>query len=474
MPLDPVAGAGKPAEHYAAPKRAGYSPRAGRQPGLTSLTAPTPRPEVRAADVRPAKGTLSEPDDGPAVAGSGLHSVPIISPGGAASLPADAVDDDLSDSLSAEELAKLYAPARPASASPAPLPPSMPGVRPAKPARANAPMPTKRPPGTRAVRPNHRLAWIGRAKAPGSGGVSGRPNRRQVGEEAPRGPILRRPRLDNWTAKAAVGLVLIALIGGAGAVVMLESFPASESEPAKPGEAGGLIARKAATTRNLTVAARTPASNVEVIHADDAGDGLAPAEGSPLPGSAKIIPLPQAVPAVRDPSLRRTRDAASGVVDVGVPAAGDRKGAAAAVPGDGAPAADAGDPQADGGDGPAVPPPRSPKERPDRDAASAAGALAYAPASEPIDHGAKALASKGGSKDAKAAAGPDAGAAQVTSWVNMRASADNKAATVKVLQAGSVVTIVECKFWCEIVADGKRGFVYKHFLKPTGQSATAE
>ena len=60
----------------------------------------------------------------------------------------------------------------------------------------------------------------------------------------------------------------------------------------------------------------------------------------------------------------------------------------------------------------------------------------------------------------------------MTAWVNMRASADSRAATVKVLQAGSIVTVVQCKFWCEIVADGKRGFVYKSFVKASGDTAS--
>ena len=98
--------------------------------------------------------------------------------------------------------------------------------------------------------------------------------------------------------------------------------------------------------------------------------------------------------------------------------------------------------------------------------------LAYAPTTDPVDHGAKAFASRG---EVKAAAkAPKSGAARVVSWVNMRVSADNAAATVKVLPAGSVVTVVQCSYWCEIVADGKRGFVFKNFLKSTGATASEQ
>jgi uncharacterized protein YraI len=67
-----------------------------------------------------------------------------------------------------------------------------------------------------------------------------------------------------------------------------------------------------------------------------------------------------------------------------------------------------------------------------------------------------------------------AGSARVTSWVNMRTTPDNKSVTVKVLQAGSIVTVVQCKFWCEIVADGKHGFVYKRFLAASDEKASAQ
>ena len=110
--------------------------------------------------------------------------------------------------------------------------------------------------------------------------------------------------------------------------------------------------------------------------------------------------------------------------------------------------------------------------RPEHGGAVADGMLAYAPTADPVDRGAKAFASKGEEKTAAKA--PKSGSARVVSWVNMRVSADNNAATVKVLPAGAVVTVVRCSYWCEIVADGKRGFVYKSFLKATGATASGQ
>ena len=226
-------------------------------------------------------------------------------------------------------------------------------------------------------------------------------------------------------------------------------------------------------TNNLAVAARVRAG-VEVVRADDAGNGLAPAEGTPLPGSAKVIPLPQ--PVQDGDGLRPTRDAAPDG-NLGATETGGAAPPAEAAPGAGEaasdePVTDGQDVTADGADVAAGPAPRAPMPRPEHDGAAAAGALAYAPTADPVDRGAKAFAGKG--DDKTAAKAPKAGSARIVSWVNMRASADNKAATVKVLPAGSVVTVVQCSYWCEIVADGKRGFVYKRFLQSTGAMASGQ
>jgi hypothetical protein len=33
-----------------------------------------------------------------------------------------------------------------------------------------------------------------------------------------------------------------------------------------------------------------------------------------------------------------------------------------------------------------------------------------------------------------------------------------------VLPAGTAVTVVSCDYWCEIVANGQRGFVFRKFV----------
>lgn len=83
-------------------------------------------------------------------------------------------------------------------------------------------------------------------------------------------------------------------------------------------------------------------------------------------------------------------------------------------------------------------------------------------AAEP-DAGAPKPAAVAPSK-AVAAGSPAPGLARVTSAVKLRGNPDNGAPTVGLLKAGEQVQVVQCKGWCEVVVDGKRGFVFKKFL----------
>lgn len=58
-------------------------------------------------------------------------------------------------------------------------------------------------------------------------------------------------------------------------------------------------------------------------------------------------------------------------------------------------------------------------------------------------------------------AGPTA---HVVRPVNMRAGPDNSAAVLAVVPEGKPVEVVQCDQWCEVVADGQRGWIYKDFL----------
>jgi hypothetical protein len=137
-----------------------------------------------------------------------------------------------------------------------------------------------------------------------------------------------------------------------------------------------------------------------------------------------------------------------------------------------APAATPDEPAADAGGNADAAMPRAPSPRPDRGGSLLKGALAYAPAAEPIDRAAKAIVAKG--KYKPVVKGPQPGPARVVAWVkwvNLRASADNKADAVATLAAGSEVNIVKCSSWCEIDAEGKRGFILRSLLSAPAAGA---
>jgi hypothetical protein len=55
--------------------------------------------------------------------------------------------------------------------------------------------------------------------------------------------------------------------------------------------------------------------------------------------------------------------------------------------------------------------------------------------------------------------------APVTTDVNMRASPRNGAAVIQVVPRRSTVEVIGCDYWCEVVYEGRRGFIYKGFVR---------
>ncbi|RWG75593.1 SH3 domain-containing protein, partial [Mesorhizobium sp.] len=49
--------------------------------------------------------------------------------------------------------------------------------------------------------------------------------------------------------------------------------------------------------------------------------------------------------------------------------------------------------------------------------------------------------------------------------VTMRSGPKNGAAAIVTVPAKSAVQVMSCKKWCEIVYNGKRGWIYKSFVK---------
>jgi hypothetical protein len=93
-------------------------------------------------------------------------------------------------------------------------------------------------------------------------------------------------------------------------------------------------------------------------------------------------------------------------------------------------------------------------------------AAAPTPAADPVPSSADTAAvAPSAIVPAKAAdASPVPGLARITSGVKLRGNPDNGAPTVGLLKTGDQVQVVQCKGWCEVVVDGKRGFVFKKFL----------
>lgn len=53
----------------------------------------------------------------------------------------------------------------------------------------------------------------------------------------------------------------------------------------------------------------------------------------------------------------------------------------------------------------------------------------------------------------------------IREYVNMRAEPDNDADVLEVIPAKARITIHRCRGWCEITHNGRRGFVYKSFIR---------
>jgi hypothetical protein len=55
--------------------------------------------------------------------------------------------------------------------------------------------------------------------------------------------------------------------------------------------------------------------------------------------------------------------------------------------------------------------------------------------------------------------------AAVRTDVNMRARPSNGGAVVQVVPGKSTVEVIGCNYWCEVIYDGKRGYIYKGFVR---------
>ncbi|WP_394886300.1 SH3 domain-containing protein [Mesorhizobium sp. AaZ16] len=64
--------------------------------------------------------------------------------------------------------------------------------------------------------------------------------------------------------------------------------------------------------------------------------------------------------------------------------------------------------------------------------------------------------------EAEEAAGREA---RVTKYVNLRSGPTDESKVVAVVPAKASVSVIDCKAWCEVVFDGKKGWIYKRFIR---------
>lgn len=115
-----------------------------------------------------------------------------------------------------------------------------------------------------------------------------------------------------------------------------------------------------------------------------------------------------------------------------------------------------------------------PPPAPTKHAAAPVAAIAAAPVQ--VAAAASPDKSEADAADASSVAGSGGdpvGGAVLRSSVTMRAAPKNGAAAVLNLKGGQRVELVACDQWCEILVDGKRGFVYKRFIDSAGARDTA-
>ncbi|MCK0209166.1 SH3 domain-containing protein [Starkeya koreensis] len=288
------------------------------------------------------------------------------------------------------------------------------------------------------------------------------PRRRGFGTSA-REAEVRRKRgsskdVITWQRLGALA-VFIAVVGGG--AVMLQSLAAREEAKVADEVIGNAAVASVAPSAPMPVAAAAPAAPARPTPVQTAQlQQAAPTHSAaPVTGSlADTLP-----PVLRDTASPFDASTPVAVTAFAAPATAARSDAAAA---DTAPAAAPPEspPQA------AAPKPVAmPKEAPLPPArpavvASAEATPARAADAEPVSDDAESQAGFGGDP---------VGTATIRSSVTMRGAPRKGAAPIGNLSAGQKVELVACHGWCEVISEGKRGFIYKSFVN-AGTSARAD
>lgn len=378
-------------------------------------------------------------------------------PVGAAAVPAAAVSaPSIAARTAATPLAERVAPSRPVPARPAAeAPRSFNDVR----ERLTALGDVSDMLARRAPAAGESAARTSKPEAAGAAAGASEPRRRGFGA-SPRQPgeaEQRRKRgapkdVITWQRLGALA-VFVALVGGGG--VALQSLAAREEAKVAPEVIGNAAVASVAPSAPEQ-AAPAPVALAAVPAASTTPEPEAAAPESPTRASiAESLPpvLRDTTPpfdvAATPPGVTAFASPADAAATEVEPAVAEAVAAAAAVelPKD-------------------VPlPPRAPARR------VAAAPAAAAPAAEAPEAGVEDVSDEA---DSPAGFGGDpVGSATIRRSVTMRAAPKKGATPIGNLSAGEKVQLVACRGWCEVIAEGKRGFIYKSFVD-AGTSARAD
>ncbi|CAA0094027.1 Uncharacterised protein [Starkeya nomas] len=271
---------------------------------------------------------------------------------------------------------------------------------------------------------------------------------RATGEPEPKRKRSASTDVITWQ-RLGVLAVFMAVVGG-GAVV-LQSLAAREEASVAPEVIGNAAIASVAPSTAMPVAVAAVPSP-EPAHA-----AATPEAGADRPADVAPTSVADALPPVlRDtapPFDATATPPLAGVTAFAAPVAASGFQAADPAPADAAPAQ-------------AV---AMPKEAPLPPRAPARPVLA---STEPEPAAADTEEAADEAESQPGFGGQPVGGATIRTAVTMRAAPRNGAAAVGNLTAGQKVQLVACHGWCEVIAEGKRGFIYKRFVD-AGTSARA-
>lgn len=302
------------------------------------------------------------------------------------------------------------------------------------------------------------------AEGAAKGDGRGEARRRGFGTSA-READVRRKRgsskdVITWQRLGALA-VFIAVVGG-GAMV-LQSLAAREEAKVADEVIGNAAVASVAPSAPMPVAAAPAAparpTAVQTAQLQQAAPTHSAAPAAPVNSGSLADNLP---PVLRDTASPFDASTPVAVTAFAAPETAARSAVAAA---DAAPAAA---PQASSPQAAAPKPVALPKEAPLPPARPAVASADAAPA-----RAAEAEAVADDAESQSGFGGDPVGTATIRSSVTMRGAPRKGAAPIGNLSAGQKVELVACHGWCEVIAEGKRGFIYKSFVN-AGTSARAD